>query len=181
MGRLQIFKQNCALASSVNEISFRIALSRGASLYFRAESCFGVKRPRPETAQFFRLLARSRARSLLRAGAMAAMCLAGLRFCRLPQPEPSQPASCPCPSPMQSERLLEPGNQNEQGANAWRVDTEGARGYSPFAGLYRFHIATLGMKKKFRVPAAAQHVQDSSISRCCSNKSQSQHKQSQGE
>ena len=48
--------------------------------------------------------ARSRARSapsLLRAGATAAMCPAGLRLCPLPQPEPSQPASCPSRSPMQ--------------------------------------------------------------------------------
>ena len=29
------------------------------------------------------------------------MCLAGLRFCPLPQPEPLQPASCPFRSPMQ--------------------------------------------------------------------------------
>ena len=61
VGRLQIFRQSCALASSVNAFSFKIALSRGASLYLRAESRFGVKRPRPEAAQFFRLLARSRA------------------------------------------------------------------------------------------------------------------------
>ena len=57
-----------------------------------------------EAAQFIRFLARSRARSapsLLRAGATAAYAFAGLRFCHLPQPEPSQPASCPFPSPMQ--------------------------------------------------------------------------------